>query len=267
MCKKNIYVICLIAALSVIVPCNQSFARRTRLEDKPEQNISLEVQGDKVVLVADGKEIAVGSLDKPGFILGQTLSRWAYSKGVLNLEIDFGRVKYTAKNFYDYVKQYFSMLGYDNISNTERRFLIRMYKRGKPYAAGMEEIEGKIEKWCEKRNIPLPNGWEENKAKLKKEDRIDYLVAQVKNWFAVAWNEGHPSIEYRFNFDDKPEIGDNFWELPIWPVTEEGELNADLVKWMFDENEEPSEGYLESDKVSLKELIGFPPEQLRLPLR
>ena len=117
---------------------------------------------------------------------------------------------------------------------------------------GMKEVEAAIESWCERNAVALPGGWAENKNK-KKEQRAAYLVAQVKSWFSVALQEDDPRLEYRL-FNAQTDItGLPFWSLPIFPVNEKGEIDADLMSWMINTNN-PSEAYLAAKKVSLEDL-------------
>jgi len=128
----------------------------------------------------------------------------------------------------------------------------------KPDIDGIIQIEKLIEDWCEEKIVArLPKGWQRNKRR-KVKDRRTYLVKEIIKWFATA----------SVSIDELVTIGRRFWTLPIWPVTEEGDLNIELVEWMFEDKGFPPADYITAEKVPLTHFIDLDsPLQLPLPFR
>jgi len=205
-----------------------------------------------ILQLKDGRAITLGNIQRPNFIFNKKIIRWAYVQKILDLTVDRWRVSPNqAKNFYEYVRETNEYVRKD-IDVRSRSIVAGMYRGNKPYVTGMKEVEASIERWCERNAVALPGGWAENKNK-KKEQRVAYLVAQVKSWFATALQEDDPRLEYRL-FNAQTDItGLPFWSLPIFPVNERGEVDAGLVSWMINETK-PPEGYFTAKKVSLEDL-------------
>ncbi|MFC1667530.1 ARMT1-like domain-containing protein, partial [Candidatus Omnitrophota bacterium] len=214
------------------------------------------VEGDKgnvTLHLRNGRAIEVGNVQGQNFIFGQKVIRWAYDQGILDLTVDRWRTPQNkAKHLYEYVGKTNENVERD-IANRKRSLRAGMRRGKTPYVTGMKEVEARIEGWCKRNAVRLPRGWAENKKK-KKEQRVKYLVAQVNSWFAIALHEDDTRLTYRL-FDEQLDIsGLPFWNLPIFPITESGEIDTNLVEWMI-EGTKPPQAYLDARKISLEDLL------------
>jgi len=262
-----------VTSLSYAEPLYDKAARNLRIpmgfeKDRPSAEIAYRVNAlmalqmqrlvfidkeDNVVLqLKDGRALTLGNIQRPNFIFNQKIIRWAYAQRILDLTVDRWLVSSNkARNLYEYARESNEYVRQD-IVNRSRSLVATIYRRNKPYIAGIKEIEAMIESWCERNAVGLPSGWAENKNK-EKGKRAAYLTAQVKSWFAAAFQEDDPRIVYKL-FNAKVDItGLPFCNLPIFPVNEKGEIDAELMSWMMDAAS-PSEAYLAAKKVSLEDL-------------
>nr|MBU1327909.1 DUF89 family protein [Candidatus Omnitrophota bacterium] len=221
-------------------------------QPQSQRSVYIDKENNVVLQLKDGKTLTLGNVQRPNFIFNQKIIRWAYVQRILDLTVDRWLILANqAKSLYEYARESNEYVRRD-IGNRSRSLVASMYRRNKPYVTGIKEIEAMIESWCEKNAVELPGGWAENKNK-KKEQKAAYLTAQVKTWFAVALQEDDPRLVYRL-FDAKIDItGLPFWNLPIFPVTEKGEIDTELMDWMI-KTTKPPEEYLTARKVSLEDL-------------
>lgn len=227
-------------------------ASDTAQQPQSQRSVSINKENNVVLQLKDGRTLTFGNIQRPNFIFNQKIIRWAYVQRILDLTVDRWLVSANkARNLYEYTQESDENVKKD-IGDRGRLLIASMYRRNKPYVTGIKKIEAMIESWCKRNAVELPGGWVENKDK-KKEQRAAYLVAQVKSWFAVAFQEDDPRLEYKL-FNAKFDItGLPFWDLPILPVTEKGEIDAGLMDWMIKMTRPPEE-YLTARKVSLEYL-------------
>ncbi|MFC1624491.1 PEP/pyruvate-binding domain-containing protein, partial [Candidatus Omnitrophota bacterium] len=159
------------------------------------------------------------------------------------------------KKFFD-----FDMFSKDE---QDRRFRIyyglrnKANKRGKKLAEVKEELAAYY-KWA---GLPFPSGWGYmNSAVLARsglKEQIS-LYADVQVGMLKLFGRKVPvsADGRRMSFINwLQELRLTFWDLPIWPVTESGDIDDSLINWLIQRNMNPPPEYFDAKRVSLRELV------------
>jgi len=182
-------------------------------------------RGNISLIFSDKDILRIGNLSNSGFIFGQDLLHWLLSKGLIQ--------KPWAEK--DILKK--------------KAFLMSRFNK-ENQAIAADEIEVRISRWRQRKGLkPLefPKGG----------DRLMFLKLQIKEWFGEALLEEDTIFRSKFRLlSGMPIWGFSFWELPIFPVDEDGRLNQGLIQWMIDGSiDTPPIEYIKANKAALSDLF------------
>ncbi|MBU1905717.1 MAG: hypothetical protein KJ923_01810, partial [Candidatus Omnitrophica bacterium] len=163
--------------------------------------------------------------DKPYQIFGMSIRKWAREHGLLM------RSKY----WQDYESRDYNAL---------MEFM---------YNIPVREARARIQAYIEAMGLKLPAGWSKMTYRPRRTSKVK-LTGFEK---LIRWYVNDQFLKL-FGEIDLREA--SYQDLPIWPVTESGEINIDLIKWFNVPQMRAPPEYFKAKKVALKELIKEKPQ-------
>ncbi|MBU4342403.1 MAG: hypothetical protein KKG21_00160 [Candidatus Omnitrophica bacterium] len=175
--------------------------------------------------------IEVANLDEGGKIFGKSIRAWAREHGLLMKK----SIYWAEHEFKD-----------------ERAFIELMYNL--PVA----QVRNRIEKYILAMGLELPAAWSSKMRSMRRRDSGGEPTA-LEN--LIKW---YVEEQFRKLFGVIKIEDMSFLDLPIWPVTASGEINADLIGWMDAPKAQAPAEYFKAEKASSREIIQ---DALRLDLK
>ncbi|MBM3254183.1 MAG: hypothetical protein FJZ16_08015, partial [Candidatus Omnitrophica bacterium] len=220
---------------------------------------TVSIEGDKVTLrLRDGRAMSIGGIRDPKFIFGKKLLWWLHQRRLLDLTM--GSPPKRAGDLYTYIRESHDDVRREIAQRSAKLIRDRkLYRGGKPNEAAIIAMEAEIEQYCKEHSLDLPGGWDTNTHNTDLKARAGYLVRQVNEWLTTLYWKFEDDIRLRYTLEGGVDItGLPFWCLPIFPVNENGDVDAGLMEWMLKEDKkitEPTKEYLEAPKASLEDLL------------
>jgi phosphoglycerate kinase len=205
-------------------------------EDKRvEAKFTLKPDG-AVILEYGGQRIEVGNANQERSIFGKGIRNWLKTKGFLS---DYG-------NFTDEEKD-----RKIRISNALRRKVNRDIRNRK----GLQQIKAEIARYHNWAGLNLPAAW----GRMNSAMYVHYPLSKLIDWYA----QEQVALFKLFARKSPPKgksfiewVEDlSFWDLPVWPLTESGQVDTSLIDWFNKENMRAPPAYFKAKKVSLRKLL------------